>query len=470
MVDMSSPALTLLTERLLWPIPRVRWEAARSLARLIRENETAASYALLNWIRNRRLESEASIGLSVIDAFNLCAFFDYVDLATSIQSPSLLSNFLLKKNFNDAGGLTGAFLTISPSLPARLSMQEESWFDKYCETAVPRLFKNNLEYLQQSTGFPLLDWWKHDWCSLQSSDFRPEVTHPSFFTGVNRNHQGRFNRGQRELYISAYLRTLAFAMMNGLPFHRAEFYARYALPMNRGLADLEPVERPIWARHFPQYDFRRVKELAQELWESAKCNLRSGEDLLALRVIESGEYGFVDFDMVLVIGPRGFSSGPPEAKTQKDIWINEIPGEMAGTVDGSFDESVIAITCPTGMTQRICPEALGDVHIDMALNIRLASVNLFDTSAQVQCGPTDIRLETKSEVLSRWVHWYSDWEPMTHRDLISIVNSITTVSKSGLARLSASDSLEIARLVRVRRASKHEIDLDLEAETESFWL
>ena len=467
---MTSPVLSMLTERLLWPIPRVRWEAARSLARLIRENETETPRALLSWIRNRRLESEASIGLSVIDAFNLGAYFDFVDVSTSIQSPSLLSNFLLKKNFDDAGGLTASCCTISPSEPARLPMQEETWFDKYCETAVPGIFKYNLEYLQQSTGLPFLEWWKHDWCWLQTSDFRPEVAHPSFFTGVHRNHQGRFNRGQRELYISAYLRTLAFAMVYGMPLNSAEFYARYALPMNRGLADLEPVERPVWARNLLPYDAGRTKELAQEFWESAKCTIRSGEDLLALRIIDPREDSFIDFDIVLVIGPRGFSTGPPEANTLKDIRMTESPGDMAGSVCGKSGGSVIAITCPTGMTQRIWPETLGEVHIDMAMNIRLASIDIFDMSAQVQCGPFDIRLESESEVLSRWVHWYSDWEPMTHRELNSTVNSMTTVSKNHLTKLRASGGLEIARLVQVRWAGKREINLDLEAVTESFWM
>ena len=467
---MTSPLLLMLTERLLWPIPRVRWEAARSLARLIRESEADAPNALLSWIRNRRLESEASIGLSVIDAFNLGAYFDFVDVLTSIQSPSLLSNYLLKENFYDAGGLDLACYTISPSEPARLPKQEEAWFDKYCETAVPGIFKYNLEYLQQSTGLPFLERWKHDWCWLQASDFRPEVTHPSFFTGVHRNHQGRFNRGQRELYISAYLRTLAFAMVYGMPLDTAEFYARYALPMNRGLADLEPVERPVWARNLLPYDAVRTKELAQELWESAKCTIRSGEDLLALRIIDPREDGFIDFDIVLVIGPHGFSKGPAEAKEVEDICLGERFGDMVGSVGRKSDTNVFAAKCPTGLTQNIWPGALGEFHIDMAMNIRLASLETIETAAHVRCDPSEIRLETESEVLSRWVHWYSDWKPMTHRELTSIVNSMTTVSKNHLTKLRASSGLEIARLVRVRRAEKREINLDLEAVTESFWM
>lgn len=467
---MTSPVLSMLAERLLWPIPRVRWEAARSLARLIRENETEATRALLNWIRNRRLESEVSIGLSVIDAFNLGAYFDFVDVLTSIQSPSLLSNVLLKKNFDNTGGPATACCTISPSEPARLPVQKEAWFDQYCETAVPRMFKYNLEYLQQLTGLPFLERWKHDWCWLQASDFRPEVAHPSFFTGVHRNHQGRFNCGQRELYISAYLRTLAFAMVHGMPHDLAEFYAMYALPMNRGLADLEPVERPIWARNLLPRDAGRAKELARELWKNAEGTIRPDEELLALRIVDHGEDGFIEFDIVLVMGPHGFSKGPAKSKEVEDIYLDESLGDMVGAVGRKSDANISATQCPISMAQRIWPEALGEVHIDMAMNIRLASLETIETSAHVRCGPFEIRLETESEVLSRWVHWYSDWEPMTHRELISTVNSMTTVSKNHLTKLRASGGLEIARLVRVRWAGKREINLDLEAITESFWM
>ena len=84
---MSGPALLMLLERLLWPVPRIRWEAARSLARLIREEDREAANGLLNWISARQLESEAILGLGIIDAFDLGAYFEFADVAKAVQAP-----------------------------------------------------------------------------------------------------------------------------------------------------------------------------------------------------------------------------------------------------------------------------------------------------------------------------------------------------------------------------------------------
>ena len=86
------------------------------------------------------------------------------------------------------------------------------------------------------------------------------------------------------------------------------------------------------------------------------------------------------------------------------------------------------------------------------------------------CSPSEIRLETGINVLSRWVHWYADWEPTIFPDLESGVNSMTTVLKSSLDKLRASHGVEIARLVRIRWASRREIYSEYEVEAESYWV
>ena len=69
---------------------------------------------------------------------------------------------------------------------------------------------------------------------------------------------------QGEMLVSAYLRTLAYAMhMGKIRADQAEYHAMLALPMNRGLAELEPVERPGWRRNLLQ----RWRDSGQELVE-----------------------------------------------------------------------------------------------------------------------------------------------------------------------------------------------------------
>ena len=468
---MIDPFLLILIERLLWPIPRVRWEAARSMAQLIREENKEAANALLGWINARQLESEAVLGLCVIDGFDLGSLFEFADVSKSVRAPSLLSDLILKKNFSDADGLSPTRYARSPSKSAELTQHEKAWFNRYRETAVPRLFTYELTRLQKSTGFSFMMGWEYDWRWLQASNPRPEVEHPHFFTSVNRKQVSHFNCGQRELYVSAYLRTLAIAAMTGaITYDAAEFYAMYALTMNRGLAELETVERPEWARHLLPCDTEGTKELARKLWASAEDSVRPGEVLLATRVVESEDDSFIEFDMTLAIGPSGFTKGPAEAETLDLLMLNERPGEMAGLVGQKEGFAPLPIEHPLCMTQGIFPEALGSVHYDMALNIRLASPAIFNTAASVRCGPSEIRLEAGTEVLSRWVHWYADWEPIATGDLGSTVCSVTTVLKSNLDHLRTSYGADIGRLVRVRRATRRDINLEHEAKAEAFWI
>ena len=460
----------MLLERLLWPLPRVRWEAARSLARLIREEDREAASGLLKWISARRLESEVILGLGIIDAFDLGAYFEFAEVMKAVRAPSHLSDWLLKRNFNDASGLSPFRYAISRSEPATLPHQEEAWFDRYRKSAVAPIFSSELTRLQELTGFPVRRRWKHDWRWLQATHPRPEAEYPRFFSGTDWDRGGQFDLGQRELYVSAYLRTLAFFAITGaVPHEVAEYYAIQALTMNRGLAELEPVARPDWARNLLPCDLGGMKELAQKLWACAEAAAKSGEVPLALRVVDFDTTGFVEFDLTLTIGPSGFANGRAEAE-ELDLRIaNKRPGEMAGPVGEKVGIDPLSIKHPLAMTQVVVPEVIGRVHIGMVLNVRLASPYVFGTSANVQCDRSEIRLEAGGDILSRWVHWYADWKPTTFPELKSAVGSMTTVLKSSLDRLHAYHGMEIVRLVRVLRATRREIYEEHEVETESYW-
>ena len=468
---MTSPVLLMLLERLLWPVPRVRWEAGRSLARLIREGDREAANGLLNWISARRLESEAVLGLGIIDAFDLGAYFKFTDVSKTVQVPSHLSDCLLKKNFTDARGLSPFRYAISPSEPATLPRDEEAWFDRYRKWAVSPMFSSALTRLQQLTGFPFRMRWEHNWRWLQATDPRPAAEYPYFFSGGDQGRVGQFDHGQRELYVSAYLRTLAYASITGsIPHEVAEHYTMLALTMNRGLADLEPIDRPNWAQNLLPCDAGRTKELAQKLWACAEAATKPGEVPLALRVVDFDTKDFVEFDSTLTIGPPGFTAGPAKAKKLNDLIANERPGEMVGLVGQNAGIDPLYIEHSFAMTQGVLQDFIGRVHIDIACNIRLASPYVFGTPANVQCGPSEIRLEAGGDVLSRWVHWYADWKPTMFRELRSSVGSITTVLKSSLDELRASHGLEIAQLVRIRRGTRQEIYKEHEVEAESYWI
>ena len=467
---MNSPALRMLLERLLWPVPRVRWEAGRSLARLIREGDREAARALLDWIGARQLESEAVLGLGIIDAFDLSAHFEFAEVSKAVRAPSYLSDWLLKKNFTDVSGLTPFRYVVSPSEPATLTQIEEAWFDRYLTWAVPPMFSDVLTWLQQSTDFPFFARWEHDWRWLQATHPRPAAEYPYFFSDWDRTRRGQFDQGQRELYVSAYLRTLAFAATRGMPNDLAERHAMLALTMNRGLADLEPIERPDWARINLPCDTNRMKELAQKLWVNAEAAAKPCEAPIALKVVDFDNKGFIELDLTLIIGPSGFVDGPTEAKNLDVLVVNECAGEMAGSVGQDADIIPFPIEIPAAMAQGVQPKNIGRVHINMASDVRLASPYVFGQPANIQCGHSEIRLESGTNVLSRWVHWYADWEPTIFPELESDVCSMTTVSKSGLDKLRASCDAEIAQMLRIRWASRPEVYQEYEVKEEAYWV
>ena len=78
----------------------------RSLARLIQEGDEEVKIGLLQWINRRKLESEVVLGLGIIDAFDLGAHFEFDAVFEAVRAPSFLADWILKRNFPAARGLS----------------------------------------------------------------------------------------------------------------------------------------------------------------------------------------------------------------------------------------------------------------------------------------------------------------------------------------------------------------------------
>lgn len=465
---MSHLPLRFLLARLLSPIPRVRWETGRSLAKLIRERDVNCVTGLLDWIAARRLESEVVLGLGIIDAFDLGDYFEFEDVLNAVQSHSHLSDWLLRRNFTTASRLSPLRYRVSPVEAAVLPHEQEHWFDRYREWAVPPLFTYRLMRLQQATGFPFRMRWRHEWRWLQAIHARPPADYPRFVSGYDQQRRGQFDQGQRELYVSAFLRTLAyFAMCGHLSHTEAEQCAVLALTMNRGLAEVEPVERPTWAAGLFERTGADV-QVATDLWTAADAMVNEGETPIAVRVVEANRERFVESDIVLVVGEAEVPFDSPTAEELPTLTTIDNPGDMSGTV-GSADEDVRLKSQPFRSTQTILPDPIGRAHVGMALDVRLASPVVFGRDAKVRCTVSDIRLEENGGVLSRWIHWYSDWEPAGLVQVPSGVGSIATIRQSRLDQLKLNSALKTARLVSVRRGRRRDTHREFAVESGGYW-
>ena len=450
---MTDPTIRILLERLLWPVPRVRWEAARALARLIRQANVEAPRALLDWISSRQLESEAVLGLDIIEAFDLGSYFDFAQLSQAIQVPSHLSNLILRHNFSEATNLPLFRFAVSPEEPASLSLEIDSWFERYRKWAVPLIFSDHIERLEKETGFPFMSRWKHEWRWLQAIHQRPSAEYPLYFSRGDQERLGQFDHAQRELYVSAYLRTLAYATARGtLSLAGAERLSLLGLPFTRGLADLQPVERPDWTYDLTSSAPENIEHLAERLWNAATDLCNSGETPIGLRIFEANKKGFIDFDMVMTLTPLARRSTDSADIMQYCRLVND---QSVGRYETRVSQYPIvqagSLDRPIALAEVFQPKYLGRSHIGIGTVIRLASPRVFGAPADIVCDDSEIRLDTAGGTISRWIHWYADWEPVTFPELEPSVCSLVTVSKSNIEDIQKLIGTQLNRWTRVQR-------------------
>ena len=126
-------------------------------------------------------------------------------------------------------------------------------------------------------------------------------------------------------------------------------------------------------------------------------------------------------------------------------------GRFEGQIDQSSAVHVASIMRPMSLAQVFQPQFLGRAHIEMGMDIRLASPRVFGATGCIVCDGSEIRLETTSGVFSRWLHWYANWEPVIFPELESSVCSLVTVSKSNIDDLRHLVGTRLGRWARVRQ-------------------
>lgn len=463
------PSLGLTLERLLWPVPRVRWEAARSLAKLIRSGNKGAVDGLVAWIGERDLESEALLGLGVIHAFDLGEYFLEETVRRSIQKPSLLSEWMLRKNFNKDDRSAVFRFSISPNSSAPVGENDIALFERYKTVAVAPVFLYRLERLGMDRNYGFVDRWRHDWAWLQQTNnaMAPDT---DFFFRPDGRKSGMLHMAQGELLVSAYLRTLAYAMHVGkIKGGEAEKQAMLALPINRGLADVEPTACPDWSRNLLSRWRESRQKLVEEIWRDAQKNVHALERPAALKVIESNEKDFIEVKVDIVIGRSALNEWEPKAEAPKWNWVNNEAGSMAGDIHLCADMGYDLVT-PMKLGCRVAPRHVGRIDAGVALEVKLACLGLGWQLGRVDCRADCIELAIGEEVQSRWFHWYANWEPTKHWNLDSNICCMTTTTQTLVHALSNSPGIEVALLAQVRLGERKNTHYDHKIEEDRFWI
>ena len=270
--------------------------------------------------------------------------------------------------------------------------------------------------------------------------------------------------------MSAYLRTLAYAMhMGTIRADQAEYHAMLALPMNRGLAELEPVERLGWSRNLLQRWRDSGQELVEEIWAQAGRHTRPGETPAALHVVEAEERGFIEVEVDVVLGHGTLNAGEPVAEAPKFGWEDAEPGCMGGDIH-LREASLGPLVEPMTLACLVAPEHVGRVDASVALRVKLACLALGWRRGRVRCRRNDVELQIDAEVVSRWHHWYAEWRPSRFTQLDTIVSSITTIQRTWLLEYAKSSDLSVALVAWVHVGTREHRHQDHSVDVHEFWI
>lgn len=450
---MRSPyALPLLVERLHWPVPRVRWEAARALAGLIRSGDSAAKVALLNWSANQHLEADAVIVPSILQAFSLAAHFSFDEVHKAITAPSILSDALLGALYPaEAYKLFASRLDFTVNVA--VDSNAKRLFAEGIGKLVPRVFDSILRNEQKQTRLPFLEQWRGEWTALCNQYADPYTLSPHFFFAGDRGTTGSLDVRQRSVFVSAFLRTLHCAQLQwGMPPSYAVGLANFALPFNGGLAEFEASPRPEWSVGF-RHEIARVgvTALARALWRRAATTVEPGFEPLALDVVDHDEQLTVRFQIFRVLAPSRTAtaksiSDPDWVSTRGDPWA--LAGELPLGRNPSEGEGMRPL-CVAAQAA-----AIGRAHIDLQLgSLLLADPLLAIGKAEVACTRDALTLTDDHGILSTLALWYADWCPV-HLPGIPLSGSITSCRSDALRNFRRDCGIATPRLVRAMIARR----------------
>lgn len=252
---LDTTALDFLVARLSWPVPMVRWRAARALRDLLENDETKEPVTsnLLRRLSSARFETEVGAVLNVFLTANPPSRPDLATLQAAIRRPSILSSLLLRQMYGRDSEIDWRR---SHSGPAPRDFHPSAYFEEHRTAHVPPVLSSRLEQLERHTGLRFMQQWAFEWQAHHEASGVSKTGFPYYFTdfaSVRCGIIGQYIQGQGELYRSAYLRALAFAYdVWRMPLELAERYVMDLVAAVPGMFDVDPVQRPSWFADIPE--------------------------------------------------------------------------------------------------------------------------------------------------------------------------------------------------------------------------
>lgn len=436
-----SVGLSILIQRLKWPVPMARWRAATEIRLLLESSLTrpAASTALLDHLGKCKYESETCEVLNVLFLTPADARPPHSAVAPRIRCPSVLADGLLERTYGPGHAIGGWSQTYSQAAPDDFA---PSWYFEEHKTAhVPPIFRNHLATLEGDSGFPFSAQWAYEWKILCESQGTRYTRYPYYFGDFSEHREGihgQFWQRIREAYLSAYLKALAFGVCEwGLPQGIAETYCFEMVHGIGGLHEFDPSPRPTWLADFPEKAFAAEKDLeivARSLIDSAKVRGRRVVSMTAPIALSVASYATLEISAHLVSSDYALAA-------------DELPFEMRRflpsrnfVLEGALPlrplEEVVS-SGKTGTELGVCveltPLPFGSWQGDLlSAGLRLPDPHV--VAGRLRCTREAIELIGPSDaVLSTTMTWNDHWSPSYPRGGNTRCGVATLIDESILA-------------------------------------
>lgn len=422
-IDTSEVALSLLLDRLSWPVKMVRWRAAKAIRNLLEHDSTRSSTAqgLLTWMASRTFESEVCSVLSLLTVVDGVSRPELIDLAPCVMRPSILSDILLDQAYGWSIG--GWDTDLRPDAPDHF--EPSTYFEQHKTAHVPPILLNSLAKLETKSGKPFRRQWAYEWHTLREETgigFAEYAHYFGDFSLARSGIHGQFLQRQAELYRSAYLRVLAHAVVNwDVLLRDVTGHALEVLPAVPGLFEVEPQSRPQWISDLPA----RLNDPAADFETLGRhlvsAGLSKSEVAVSLEIPlpkKLAEFGAVS--AAAFFCSADFEPGDDFKPFLPETFV--FSRDLALGDDITFRElDDVRIAGKVGwcapVSTHLIPMPFGYWHDEyLAAGLAVPAAYCFKMKPRLSANERGLALSIGKEVVARTSLWHDAWTPLAPRE------------------------------------------------------
>lgn len=459
----ETASLRFLIERLNWPLRMVRWRVAREFGALLasKDHSEAALDVYLEWLSTRLFESEVVSALAVLLCTDESSLPSFELVSDRISRPSILADILLQEVYGK-GKVHGQWETAhsgeSPS-----SFEAEKFFADHKSSHVPPILSHKLTDLEIETGLPFMKQWAYEWHRLMEATDSPRSGYPYYFvdsilrqSGVN----GQFSQRQCDVYRSAFLRTLACAVAHwGMPANSAALRALESLPLIRGLANLDPIDRPPWLLDIPEQCAESADESLEKLIRDLIAAGSDKHDMqpVSLKIPISTEIAeFADLSVMALLVSSDFV---PDLDNDASSFQRTLPWILPDGIsaEGALEHAEISKFFAGGTDGKAAPICLDLWPLPSGfwlneyfqIGISLPGPYVFSGDTHLSCKHGGIEIISGAESVADWRVWHDHWTPLYAKDGATRCGTVTNLNQHEIAKARDRHEMTLGWLVEL---------------------